>query len=71
MSGSETTNAGIPHTGPGETDTTLYDASGMPLDRAGRGNHGGADQVTALIREQPLAAALVCLIVGYVLGKLT
>ena len=52
-----------------ETDTELFGASGEPL----RSTSGPAqsDQVADFVKQQPLTAALVALVIGYLLGKVT
>lgn len=50
-------------------DTKLYDASGEPLQS--RGSPGQADQLAEFVKQQPFTAALVALVVGYLLGKVT
>jgi ElaB/YqjD/DUF883 family membrane-anchored ribosome-binding protein len=55
------------------TDTArkLYDASGDVVQHAPERTQATADQFMSFVREQPLAAVLSALIVGYVLGKIT
>ena len=63
------------------TDTArkLYDASGEVIQHGTQQMHQqgtqqmqtATDQVIGLVREQPLAAVLSALIIGYVLGKIT
>ena len=55
------------------TDTArrLYDSSGEVIRHASQRTQATADQFIGFVREQPLAAVLSALIVGYVLGKIT
>lgn len=59
---------------PGETreaEPGLLDASGEPM-RASRGSTSTqTDQLAQFVTQQPLTAALVALVVGYLLGKIT
>jgi hypothetical protein len=50
-------------------DTKLYGASGEPL----RSTSGSlqTDQLADFVKQQPLTAALVALVIGYLLGKVT
>jgi ElaB/YqjD/DUF883 family membrane-anchored ribosome-binding protein len=49
----------------------LYDASGEVIQHASNQVQTTTDQVVSFVREQPVAAVLSALIVGYVLGKIT
>ena len=50
----------------------LYGASGEPLrTRSLSTSDQTTDQLAAFVREQPFTAALVALVVGYLLGKIT
>ena len=55
------------------TDTArkLYDASGEVIQHGTQQMQTTTDQVIGFVREQPLAAVLSALIIGYVLGKIT
>jgi hypothetical protein len=53
------------------SEPRLYDASGEPLRPASGSSHNQTDQLAAFIQEQPLTAAMVALVVGYLLGKVT
>jgi hypothetical protein len=48
----------------------LYNASGEPL-REQRQARDQRDQLAAFMQDQPITAALIALIVGYLLGKIT
>lgn len=53
-----------------DTGTGLYSASGDPL-RSGSGTSIQTDQLAEFVKQQPFTAALVALVVGYMLGKVT
>jgi hypothetical protein len=67
MSDDWSTAAGAP--GMRDTDTKLYGASGEPL----RSTSGSAqsDQLAEFVKQQPFTAALVALVIGFLLGKVT
>jgi hypothetical protein len=48
-------------------DTRLYNASGEPL----RSGSSQTDQLADSVKQQPFTAALVALVLGYLLGKVT
>jgi hypothetical protein len=50
--------------------STPYAASGGLL-RAAREPPHDTDQIAAFVQQQPLTAALVALVVGYILGKIS
>jgi hypothetical protein len=52
-----------------DAETKLYNASGGPL-RSGPGSTQ-TDQLADFVKQQPFTAALVALVVGYLLGKVT
>ena len=54
-----------------ETARRLYDASGEVIQHASEQTQATADQFVNFVREQPLAAVLSAVIIGYVLGKIT
>ena len=49
----------------------LYGPSGERLPSGWRQNTGQSDQLGDFVLQQPMTAALIALIVGYFLGKLT
>lgn len=49
----------------------LHDATGERLRSSGRQDQGQTDQLADFIQQQPLTAALVALVIGYLLGKMT
>ena len=49
----------------------LYDTAGQPLRATAQAAGDQADELATFVREQPLTAALVALIIGYILGKIT
>ena len=53
------------------TESKLYDASGEPLRTGLRSAEKQTDQLIDFVQAQPLTAALVALVVGYLLGKVT
>jgi hypothetical protein len=67
MSDDGSTAAGA--TGMRDSETKLYGAAGEPL----RSTSGSAasDQLADFVKQQPLTAALVALVIGYLLGKVT
>jgi hypothetical protein len=67
MSDDGSTASGAPGTRDG--DTKLYGASGEPL-RSSSGTTQ-TDQLADFVKQQPFTAALVALVVGYLLGKVT
>lgn len=54
-----------------DTASRLYDSAGQPLRATAQAAGGQADELATFVREQPLTAALVALMVGYILGKIT
>lgn len=52
-----------------ETESRLYGASGEPL----RSTSVSAqpDQLADFVKQQPFTAALIALVIGYLLGKVT
>ncbi len=67
MSDDGTMAPGAPETR--NTDTRLYSASGEPL-RSGSGSTQ-TDQLADFVKQQPFTAALIALVIGYLLGKVT
>jgi hypothetical protein len=51
------------------TDPKLYDASGEPIRRRAGAASEPTDQLAEFVKQQPFTAALVTLVVGYLLGK--
>ena len=49
----------------------LYDSSGQPLRATVEAAGSQADELATFVREQPLTSALVALMIGYILGKIT
>jgi hypothetical protein len=49
----------------------LYGATGERLRPTGRQDQNQSDQLADFIQQQPLTAALVALVIGYLLGKMT
>jgi hypothetical protein len=49
----------------------LFGPAGEKLQPSGRQRSGQSDQIGDFVMQQPMTAALVALIVGYFLGKLT
>jgi hypothetical protein len=45
--------------------------TGKRVGRAAPPGQNQAEQVATFMREEPLAAALIALIIGYILGKIT
>lgn len=52
-----------------DTDTKLYGASGEPLRSTSASAQ--SDQLADFVKQQPVTAALVALVIGYLLGKVT
>ena len=53
-----------------DTGAKLYNASGEAIQNTAKQTQATAGQFVGLVREQPLAAVLSALIVGYILGKI-
>jgi len=70
---SETTTASPTGLGTGTSGSSLYGPSGERLTTGSgwRPNQGQSDQIGDFVMQQPMTAALVALVVGYFLGKLT
>jgi cytochrome c oxidase assembly factor CtaG len=68
---SETSTATPTGLGTGSTSSPLYGPSGDRLQSGWRQNQGQSDQIGDFVMQQPMTAALVALVVGYFLGKLT
>jgi hypothetical protein len=68
MSDDGTMAQGAPNETP-DADTKLFGASGNPL----RSQSGStqSDQLANFVKQQPFTAALIALMIGYVLGKVT
>lgn len=49
----------------------LVDAAGAPIRARAEQAGNQAEQLTTFVREQPFAAVLVGVVVGYLLGKIT
>lgn len=56
---------------PGSADTMPGGAQGGGSSRAAQPGQNQAEQVATFMRDEPLAAALIALIIGYMLGKIT
>jgi hypothetical protein len=55
-----------------EAEPKLYDASGEPLRTGSRlVQNSTTDPLAEFVQEQPFTAALVALVLGYFLGKIT
>jgi hypothetical protein len=54
-----------------DAETRLYSPAGEPL-RSGSGSASNqTDQLAEFVKQQPFTAALVALVIGYLLGKVT
>lgn len=51
--------------------TSLYNAAGERIHSSGRQVQKQTDQLAEFVQQQPLTAALVALVIGYLLGKVT
>jgi hypothetical protein len=73
MSGDGTTASAAGMSNERQTEPKLYGASGEPLHTGSRSTSDQKtnDQLAAFVSEQPFTAALVALVVGYFLGKIT
>ncbi len=70
MNDAGTAAAGAPNEAP-NVNPKLYSASGEPLrPRSGSGS-ASTDQLADFVKQQPFTAALVALVIGYMLGKIT
>jgi ElaB/YqjD/DUF883 family membrane-anchored ribosome-binding protein len=64
-------------TAPGASNDTrdaaskLYSAAGEPLRSASGSASNQTDQLAEFVKHQPYTAALVALVIGYLLGKVT
>ena len=54
-----------------DAGSKLYDASGELLRAGAQPVQNQTDQLAGFVQQQPLTAALVALIIGYLLGKVT
>jgi hypothetical protein len=54
-----------------DVQPTLYDSAGKPLRSGPQPDQSQTGQFVRFMRDEPLAAALIALIVGYFLGKIT
>ncbi len=52
-----------------DTDTKLYGATGEPLHSTS--GSAQSDQLADFVKQQPFTSALVALVIGYLLGKVT
>jgi hypothetical protein len=52
-------------------DPKLYSPSGEPLRSRPGSASDQADQLAEFVKQQPFTAALVALVIGYLLGKVT
>jgi ElaB/YqjD/DUF883 family membrane-anchored ribosome-binding protein len=73
MSGDGTTASAAGTSNERQAEPKLYSASGEPLRTGSRSTSDQKtdDQLIVFVREQPFTAALVALVVGYFLGKIT
>ncbi|MBS0642799.1 MAG: hypothetical protein JSS43_23285 [Proteobacteria bacterium] len=72
MSETSTVADAVGATGAGSSEPKLYSPTGEPLRSSGwRPNRSQPDQLGDFVQQQPMTAALVALVVGYFLGKLT
>ncbi len=72
MSETSTASSGIGvGTGTSTNGSSLYGPSGERLQPNWRQNQVQSDQIGDFVMQQPMTAALVALVVGYFLGKLT
>jgi hypothetical protein len=62
--------SGAPNDGR-DTDPKLYNASGELLNARPGSTSNTTDQLADFVKQQPFTAALVALVVGYLLGKVT
>jgi len=68
---SQSSETGSTGTQAGNDEAKLYDAAGNRIETSTPQPKKGPDDLARLAREQPLAAALLALVVGYILGKIT
>jgi hypothetical protein len=54
-----------------DTGPRLDGVPGEPLHSGSRATHNQTDQLADFVKQQPFTAALVALVVGYLLGKVT
>jgi hypothetical protein len=54
-----------------DADLKSHSASGEPLRSGSRSPQNQTDQLANFVQKQPLTAALVALVIGYLLGKVT
>ena len=54
-----------------DPEPKLYSASGEPLRSDSRATQNQTDQLADFVKQQPFTAALVALVIGYLLGKVT
>ena len=54
-----------------DAGSKLYDASGEPLQTGSRPVEKQSERLVDFVQGQPLTAALIALVVGYLLGKVT
>jgi hypothetical protein len=64
-------STGSPTNAAGTSAGALYGPSGERLSSGWRQNRAQSDQIGDFVMQQPMTAALVALVVGYFLGKLT
>ena len=55
----------------GSAEPKLYGASGEPLHSGSRPRSDQVDPLAAFVKQRPFTSALVALVVGYLLGKIT
>jgi hypothetical protein len=70
MSEDETMATGAPNE-TRDAGPKLYDASGEPLHSVSRSSPDQIDPLEGFVKQQPFTSALVALIIGYLLGKIT
>jgi hypothetical protein len=70
MSDDGTMATGAPNGSP-DAEPKLYGASGEPLRSGSRSPQDQTDQLADFVKQQPFTAALMALVVGYLLGKVT
>jgi hypothetical protein len=72
MSEAEVFGAGVDSVRGGEAaGNRLYDSNGQRFGTPAQSGQRQTEQLTAFMRDEPLASALIALIVGYLLGKIT
>jgi hypothetical protein len=54
-----------------DTGPKLYGASGEPLHAVSRSSAEENDPLAGFVKQRPFTSALVALVIGYLLGKIT